>query len=564
MTPLRQTMPMEHGPRPGGAQRGVALVTVLLVLVALLMLAVGTLLLTSSSLMIAENRVSASIARAQAEAGIDATVAVLFETFKRTGELPPSPPPLARVTGLAGETDFLPAPNEDGVAWYSLEREDAVRLRIVGRGPRRAEYLAEALVEFGGRDVGPSPFRGLIVACESAILQGSGRIDSFDSRLGGYDPRNPGYAGHVITLGGQGIVQITGNAPIYGDVTSAGGVLTTGSSPIYGDIYANGLVDFQAGGGVYRGNVRTAGDVRFSSSAVVQGSVYANGSIEYRNHAARTHGDARAGGEIVPATPSLTPQHHVMGSARPHDHPNIPPVPSEECDPLGIPNVISSLSGLPTLGALKPDWWPYTTWVVTPHLATGKNASGGPDHTSLAGQEAVVMGEEAKVIAVSSLNLQEGAWTRVTGGHVVLLVRGDFKAAGNHKIYIDEGSSLTVLVTGKVELGASFEVLEGPNSSRVAKPVTPDGKPTFSIYSSYDGFDGVKLGGNAKVAAGVYAPFTDVRIEGSAELWGSLRAGSIHVVGGAGFHYDEALGEAVLGGPGASPSEPSFRVLSRR
>lgn len=547
------------------SQRGIALVTVLLVLVAVLVLSVGTIVLTSSSLMIAENQVSAAVARAHAESGIDATVALLFETFRQTGELPSSPPPPPRVTGLAADVEFLPAPSRDGVPWYSLVREDTVRLRILGLGPRNAEYLAEALVEFGGSGGGPSPFRGSVVACENVLLSGSGRIDSFDSRLDRYDPRNPTFSGHVLNLGEEGIVQIVGNAPIYGDVTSAGGVRATGSSTVYGDIYANGLVDLAAGGGTYPGNVRTTGDVRFSSSSVVHGSVYANGSIEFRNYAARAMGDARAGGDIVKARSAPSISHHVKGQARAHDDPNIPRVPSEECDPLHVLEVVQGFDSLPSLGSLRPDYWPYKEWVLTPGRVKREHAQTGElEDTEFTGRDAVVLGRDAKVIVLSGLDLTRGDFTRVTGGDVVLVVRGDFTAGGNHKVYIDEGSSLTVFVTGRVNLGGSFAVLDGSDPRLPARPVTADGRPTFAIYSSFTGSQGVRLSGNGKLTASVYAPLTEVLVEGSGEIYGSMRAGSIYISGHGDLHYDEALGEVKGGGRGSSRTEPAVAILSRR
>src|SRR5690606_12661876 len=71
-------------------REGIAIVSVLLVLAALMMLGVGSLVLTQSNLLTAENLTSNSIAKANAEAGVDATVAWLTAQFLATGEVPNS------------------------------------------------------------------------------------------------------------------------------------------------------------------------------------------------------------------------------------------------------------------------------------------------------------------------------------------------------------------------------------------------------------------------------------------------------------------------------------------
>ena len=94
----------------------------------------------------------------------------------------------------------------------------------------------------------------------------------------------------------------------------------------------------------------------------------------------------------------------------------------------------------------------------------------------------------------------------LTGGDVVLVVSGNFSAGGSHSIHIDPGSSLTIFVAGTTDLGASFEVLElGALPTRAPAPVNASGLPTFSIFSSNTSSSGVKLNGNGKLTASIYA-----------------------------------------------------------
>lgn len=545
---------------------GIAIVSVLMVLATVFVLAVASLVLTNSNLMMSGNQVSSSIARSNAEAGIDAMVAALYETYKADGQLPSSPP-LVSVTGVGSTIEFEAAPTRGGVPWYRLVSDKQVALRIVGKGPRNGEYLAEALVEFTGEGgSGGSPFRGSVVACESAKLSGSGRIDSFDSRLGRYDVHNPGTRGDVLTLADTGIAQLTGNSPIFGDVNAAGGVRVTGSSPIKGDIHANGLVDLAAGGGKYPGSVRTQGDVRFSSSSEVSGDVLANGGISFHNWGARIFGDAQAGGAITKTTTADLTIHVPSGNIRQNSSPGVPPVPIEDCDPLQIAAVANGFKSLPSPGNLAPDWWPYTRWELTPSGARRRSASNGNwESTPFTAQSVELFGRTVPMIVVDNFNLAAGEETRITGGDVVLFVDGDFIAEGNHKMLVDPGSSLTMIVTGKTKLGASFEMLDGSDRTRAPLPVNDNGLPTFSIFSSYSGADGVNLAGNGKLTASIYAPLTDMKIAGSGETYGSLRARNITVQGGAALHYDEALGAIDIGGgTGSDPEDFTVRILSRR
>src|SRR5690606_41219379 len=84
--------------------------------------------------------------------------------------------------------------------------------------------------------------------------------------------------------------------------------------------------------------------------------------------------------------------------------------------------------------------------------------------------------------------------------------------------------------------------------TRAPLPVNDNGLPTFSIFSPYSGADGGNLAGNGKLTASIYAPLTDMKIAGSGETYGSLRARNITVQGGAALHYVEARGAIDIGG----------------
>ena len=129
--------------------------------------------------------------------------------------------------------------------------------------------------------------------------------------------------------------------------------------------------------------------------------------------------------------------------------------------------------------------------------------------------------------------------------------------AGATKINIAAGSTLTLMIKGTIDLGAGADIIAKQHG--LAPANDPDSKPAMSIYSSYAGPDiGVKLSGDFETYAAIYAPKSDVNIAGSGTLYGSVRGKTVTVTGGAGIHYDAALGDRNRGGSSSSGSKISF------
>lgn len=86
--------------------------------------------------------------------------------------------------------------------------------------------------------------------------------------------------------------------------------------------------------------------------------------------------------------------------------------------------------------------------------------------------------------------------------------------------------------------------------------VTEDGRPTFSLFSSYTGDNGVSIGGDSEWTAHVFAPHTKVTVTGSGELTGSVVGKEVEVAGDGGvLNYNDTVSSW---GPGATPSDPSI------
>lgn len=567
---------------------GIALVSVLFVMVAIVLLGSGSLLISRSNQLVAENLVGATIARAHAEAGIDATVAALAHRFRAGDALPATLAEASATFVPSGPAPTYALVPSDG---YVLHADGNVTLRVAGLGPRDAEYVAEAFVVFqrdGSARGGASPFDGVVIGCEGVDLRGSGRIDSYDSRVAPYVLANARANATVKTTETGANVVLNGNAPIHGNVASTGGFEATGSSQVVGSITASGPVTFRANA-TYAGDVVTAGDVVFTNTARVEGSVSANGSVTFGNGArvtgdtfaggsiafnnsgARVFGDARAGGTITRGHGNASVV-HVAGSAVEHGGSvSNPPVASEACDPLGIDDVMAGFTALPSSGTLQTGW-PRNRWELSPTGVRAYdetwNVQAWVDDASRPVHTVDVFGEPRNVIKTGTLNLGNGE-LRVRGGDVVLVVDGDLNlgTGGGAGLVIDDDASLTVFVTGRTRIASAVQM---PST----QAVRASGAPTFALFSSHRdtaayttwGQKGVSVEGNARVATAVYAPHAYVSVNAGGGLYGAVRGRRVDVTGGGGLHFDEALRALEIGAPtrDATSGEPSVRIRSRR
>lgn len=125
------------------------------------------------------------------------------------------------------------------------------------------------------------------------------------------------------------------------------------------------------------------------------------------------------------------------------------------------------------------------------------------------------------VVRTRDFNQTNGSLT-VTGD-AVLIVDGDLTLGGGG----DEGlifagdSSLTVLVTGDVDLKSSLQMQN-------LSVKTESGNPRFAIYSLGES---VKIAGSSQAMAMIYAPFAAVDIRGSGGLRGAVWGESVDVRG---------------------------------
>ncbi|MFM5367027.1 hypothetical protein ACET85_14715 [Aeromonas veronii] len=454
----------------------------------------------------------------------------------------------------------VPSKGEGAMAGsrFSIEQLDASagsKLALQSHG-RYLEGNASLNALFAlKREPGNLIFQDSVVACEGLSLSGSGFIDSYDSRKGAYKESvsgtlNQGQNAKVATVSDKANVVLAGHSPIWGDVRATGSVTLNGSSPVAGNVLAGGDITISPSDGV----VRVEGSVNGSGNFALQGGHIA-GAVAINGDVSMGHGTSIAGDKLNYGGNGafLDAKHQKYLDPQYRTHPKLPPVAGQVCDPLNVAALAKSfppatlpINGPLTLGATQQ-------MVLTTDPSSGSVTSSNQHKPGLPlPGKGELFGKEQTVYKLDSLNMGADA-TLTIKGDVVLMIDKDFTMTGSNKLTVSEGSSLTLIVSGKVDLGAGAEV------TAVKQGLTAGGTPAISIYSSYSGKDGIKLSGNTPLYAALYAPLTEMKISGSGGLYGAVRAKHLTESGAGGVHYDEALGMADLGEDQGPPPTLALR-----
>jgi len=167
-----------------------------------------------------------------------------------------------------------------------------------------------------------------VYACNALSLSGSGKIDSFDSRLGAYGDFFTNDDGGqeqnslrtnvtISTISDQATGALSGSSPIYGDLIFTGPQLgMSGGTPVYGDIYAEGNISMDGsigdldGDGTRDGTIYARGDVNFGTASAVQ-DVQAGGDVSVSG---TINGELAAGGNIALDSSSNTSAVSAVGN----------------------------------------------------------------------------------------------------------------------------------------------------------------------------------------------------------------------------------------------------------
>ncbi len=413
------------------------------------------------------------------------------------------------------------SPNHGPSRWWveSMEFDgNDVTIRVRGEGPVEGSLRTIEVIYRRGSASALRPFGSAVVGCNGINLAGSGRIDSYDSRLGPYNQATANSNADVST--------------INGDLTLPGNTLV-------------------------RGGIHVGGNLTMSGSATVEGSMQATGNVNFQGNPTCPATTVEAGGNIT------TPGSWWCPSADLAPGSDVPPV-GGVCDPLDVNEFVDGQleDARPPAGSYQSG--NYSGWNPNPINFTS-NPAFSPSFSTGSTTNVIFDSETVDEVFVngnfsgagSSIIRIKAPTTPGKIGQVRLFIDGDMNLSGAAQLIIEPGAALEVYVTGRVNLGGG---LVNQNTSPTltfennGESVTI---PTFAIYSSFAGTNGVQIGGNTQIFASVYAPRTSVTVAGSGGLYGAVRGGTVSVTGAGGIHYDEALADA---GAGSSEDEELSRV----
>ncbi|SER41378.1 Tfp pilus assembly protein PilX [Vreelandella subterranea] len=269
------------------------------------------------------------------------------------------------------------------------------------------------------------------------------------------------------------------------------------------------------------------GGVRLTGSARVSGGITTSGDVEIK-------GGASVPDSIDAAGTIDSPNYWDEDDTK-NFRENVS-FDSVRQDPLSIEDVYASLDrktealkeGPYEYGDVRVGRYPLVDATISGNGLIGFNESKNPGENQVMVEaedydvsEVPMITGNYPVMRTRDFNQTNGSLT-VTG-NAVLIVDGDLTLGGGG----DEGlifagdSSLTVLVTGDVDLKSSLQMQN-------LSVKTQSGQPRFAVYSLGEN---VKITGNSQAMAMIYAPFASVDIRGSGGLRGALWGESVDVRG---------------------------------
>lgn len=337
-------------------------------------------------------------------------------------------------------------------------------------------------------------------------------------------------------ISSSGPISITGNT-IQGTVRS-NDLVALNQTSIRNGVYTSGNYE-QTGGNVY-GGVRVQGNVTLKQ----WGSNIDSKDLRYAGN-----------GSFKGDTPEYAFSPYKVSSSV-ISIPDIEPVekitPESEnnrgltaCDPLDIATAIDSVS----VNTTSPDLFINNNSSAGDLLELETNEAnflvdfGSTPDGDINAQAATFLDSATQIFYFDDVTIK-GRMQVKSNHNAVMFVDGDFTMKGASSLTIPDNSSLTIIIKGKLKIGNGAQVYAPDNG------ITNEGRPVFSIYSSYSGNDtGIEFsGGTRELYAVIYAPLSQVKVTSAVGFKGSILGDTVIVSGAGGIHFDTALNEASFGG----------------
>jgi cytoskeletal protein CcmA (bactofilin family) len=355
--------------------------------------------------------------------------------------------------------------------------------------------------------------------------------------------------------------------PVGGDISSSGPISITGNTiqgtvrsydlvalnqtSIRNGVYTSGNYE-QTGGNVY-GGVRVQGNVTLKQ----WGSTIDSKNLRYAGN-----------GSFKGDTPEYAFSPYKVSSSV-ISIPDIEPVekitPESEnnrgltaCDPLDIATAIDSVS----VNTTSPDLFINNNSSAGDLLELETNEAnflvdfGSTPDGDINAQAATFLDSATQIFYFDDVTIK-GRMQVKSNHNAVMFVDGDFTMNGASSLTIPDNSSLTIIIKGKLKIGNGAQVYAPDNG------ITNEGRPVFSIYSSYSGNDtGIEFsGGTRELYAVIYAPLSQVKVTSAVGFKGSILGDTVIVSGAGGIHFDTALNEASFGGSSSGGNGSASKLV---
>jgi len=500
----------------------------------------------------------------------------------------------------------------------------ATGLAVGAAGNRYQDSLATRRVLF--RKVTESgsqqrPFGHAVTGCEGVRLSASGGISSYDST----HPTAADTNVVVQTVNSNGNIELSGAAPIRGDVLSRGNITLSGSAVVTGRVHANGDILLNNASATIekevwaRGNILINGTVtllqelKTNQALMITAPTKLAGGIKVKGNATITsygqispigqpiaygtiaspvqiQGNLQLGADYIKAVFDDLTTVHYSGTVNPagigqkvaianNQFPAVPLLPFDNkdrnsadfnpiCDVLDIAPQVQNMNkpaNLTALNLIEPEtvYQLSTTQgqFLQPNRLTGQHS---PANTNF-------LGQSIRSYFFSELNLTNSELQ--ISGDITIYVHGKVKLGANAKLRIMDNSTLTLISSGKIIFSADAKLLDQQGGK-------PEGlvnqKPVFAIYSVFAGLAGegntedkdkagIDISGAADgIYAAIYAPLTDINIAGIGRqnYFAGAALGKKVSIGGDGLiRYDQALGK-IGGGGVVKPLTPPRIVFN--
>ena len=355
--------------------------------------------------------------------------------------------------------------------------------------------------------------------------------------------------------------------PVGGDISSSGPISVTGNT-VQGTIRSYGLVALTQT--IIRNGVYTSGNYE-QTGGTVYGGVRVQGNVTLKQWGSTIDSkDLRyaGNGSFKDDTPEYAFSPYKVSSTE-ISIPTIEPVekitPESEnnrgltaCDPLDIATAIDGVS----VNTASPDLFINNNSSAGDLLELETNEAnflvdfGSTPDGAITAKAAAFLDSATQIFYFDDVTIK-GRMQVKSNHNAVMFVDGDFTMNGASSLTIPDNSSLTIIIKGKLKIGNGAQVYAPDNG------VTNEGRPVFSIYSSYSGSDtGIEFsGGTRELYAVIYAPLTQVKVTSAVGFKGSILGDTVIVSGAGGIHFDTALNEASFGGSSSGGNGSTSKLV---